>query len=184
MSESCEKLVESAKKGDVEAFDKLVFLHQDRVYALAYRILGNADDSADIQQETFVRAWRNLCKFRQEAQFSTWLHRITVNLCLSFRRRKSSISEEPFAEDAHSRSAPSDLLACQEKTEPLAALRRVLAAMPAHHRILLVLRDMDGYSFPEIAEILGCSVASARTRLCKARGILRARMRPYIVEED
>ena len=184
LSESCEKLVESAKKGDVEAFDKLVFLHQDQVYARAYRILGNAEDSADVQQETFIHAWRNLRKFRQEAQFSTWLHRIAVNLCLSMRRRKGYMSQESLVEELHIQSATLNPAACHERAEALAALRRVLAGMPTHYRILLVLRDMEERSFREIAEILGCSVASARTRLCKARNMLRARMRPYIVEED
>mgnify|MGYP003768735877 CR=1 FL=1 len=87
LSESCENLVELAKAGDVRAFEALVPLHQDRVHALAYRMLGNAEDVADVQQETFVNAWRNLRKFRRESQFSTWLHRITVNLCLSRIRR-------------------------------------------------------------------------------------------------
>ena len=179
MSELDEKLVQSAKGGNVEAFDNLVSLHQERVHALAYRILGNLDDAADVQQETFVRAWQNLRKFRGEAQFSTWLHRIAVNLCLSMKRRRNPAADESFAED---RYVPHTAVACPEKTETIAVLRRVLAAMPAHHRILVVLRDMEGRSFEEIAGVLGCSAASARTRLCRARRLLRDRMRPYIEE--
>ncbi|MDO8684035.1 MAG: sigma-70 family RNA polymerase sigma factor [Armatimonadota bacterium] len=75
-----EELVSQAQAGSLAAFNELVARHQERVHALAYRILGNAEDAADIQQETFVRAWTKLGKFRQQAAFSTWLHRITVNL--------------------------------------------------------------------------------------------------------
>ncbi len=177
MSKSDESLVQSAKRGDVEAFDKLVALHQERVHALAYRILGNLEDAADVQQETFIRAWRNLRKFRGEAQFSTWLHRITVNLCLSMKRRRHPLAGESFVEGAY---VGHGAVACREKTETIATMRKVLAAMPAHHRILVVLRDMEGRSFEEIAEILQCSVESIRTRLCRARRMLRERMRPYI----
>jgi RNA polymerase sigma-70 factor (ECF subfamily) len=173
----CENLVELAKDGNSIAFDQLIAQHQERVYALAYRILGNPDDAADIQQETFVRAWQHLRKFRRDAAFSTWLHRITVNLCLSMKRRKDYAPHEQWDEDIHT---PDSGAACPERTEEVIALRRVLAAMPGHHRVLIVLRDMEERTFEEIADILGCSVISARTRLCKARALLRERMRPYL----
>ena len=173
----CENLVELAKDGNSIAFDQLIAQHQGRVYALAYRILGNPDDAADVQQETFVRAWQHLRKFRQDASFSTWLHRITVNLCLSMKRRKDYAVHEQWDENVHT---PDSGTACPEQTEAVIALRTVLAAMPGHHRVLIVLRDMEERPFEEIADILGCSVVSARTRLCKARSLLRERMRPYL----
>jgi RNA polymerase sigma-70 factor, ECF subfamily len=174
----CENLVELAKDGNSIAFDQLIAQHQERVYALAYRILGNPEDAADIQQETFVRAWQHLRKFRHDASLSTWLHRIVVNLCLSMKRRKDYAVHEQWDEDIH--TPGSGASACPERTEEVIALRRVLAAMPGHHRVLIVLRDMEGRSYDEIAGILGCSVESVRSRLCRARGILRERMRPYL----
>ncbi|MCX6377628.1 MAG: sigma-70 family RNA polymerase sigma factor [Armatimonadetes bacterium] len=173
-----ENLVELAKAGSVEAFDRLVALHQGQVFALAYRILGNRDDAADAQQETFVRAWQHLRSFRQDAAFSTWLHRITVNLCMSAKRRRNCATYEYQPEHTAEHSTSSNPGQAAE------ALRRVLGAMPAHYRVLVVLRDVEGRSFEEIAHILRCSVGSARARLCRARSILRERMRPYIREED
>lgn len=173
-----DNLVQLAKGGNAVAFEQLISQHQDRVYALAYRILGNPEDAADIRQETFIRAWRCIRGFRQDASFSTWLHRITVNLCISLKRRRDYVVHEPLEEE----SQPAASVACRERTEEIIALRRVLAAMPDHHRVLIVLRDMEGRSYEEIAGILGCSVESVRSRLCRARGILREKMRPYLEE--
>jgi len=177
LTQVSENLVGLARAGDTSAFDRLVSMHQREVYALAYRILGNAEDAADIQQETFVRAWRNLRRFRQDAAFSTWLHRIAVNLCLSAKRRKSLVQCDIPPEELASQSVGPNPGA------DVAALRRIIGSMPAHHRVLIVLRDLEGRSFEEIAGMIGCSVGSARSRLCKARGMLRERMRPYLEEE-
>lgn len=184
LNNSIGDLLARARSGDLKAFDELVGIYQDRVYALAYRLLGDYDDATDARQETFIRAWRNLKGFREGAEFSTWLHSITVNLCLTWKRKNDRRStHEALPEDladARARSPIADL----EESETLLAVRRVLGAMPSHYRVLIVLRDMEGRSFEEIAAILGCSVASARMRLCKARNMLRERMRPYITEED
>jgi RNA polymerase sigma-70 factor (ECF subfamily) len=167
----------------LEAFDELVSAHQARVYALAYRIMGNPEDASDVQQETFVRAWRSLGKFRKDAEFSTWLHRITVNLCISMKRRKDYQSTEPLCEDRLSASVDSGGIACLEKTDVATTVRKVMAALPAHYRALLVLREVEGRCFEEVARILGCSEQSARSRACKARKLLRERIRPYLEEE-
>ena len=177
--ELCDDLVALAKAENHEAFDRLVALHQERVYALAYRILENADDAADVQQETFIRAWQSIRRFRQDAAFSTWLHKITVNLCISKKRRKQLDCVNIDDETIGSIPAPS-----QEEPEAVAALKKVLASMPVHYRVLIVLRDLEERPFEEIAQVLGCSVESARVRVCKARKLLRDKMRPYLAEED
>lgn len=182
MVESHENLVGLATGGDVRAFDALVSAHQDRVYALAYRMLGDSEDAADIQQETFLKAWRNLRAFRGESQFSTWLHRITVNLCLSRKRRKG-LNVEPLEDHTFLQSPEPGPVACLERTETAATVRRVIDAMPGHYRVLIVLREMEDRSYEEIAGILDCSVESVRTRLHKARKLLREKIRPYIEEE-
>lgn len=178
MVESCTDLVGMAKSGDIKAFDELVALHQKRVYELAYRMLGNAEDAEDVQQETFVRAWRNLRRFRQDSAFPTWLHRITVNLCISWKRRTDLSYTDEFQ---HTGPSPVE---CLERTEAVVTLRKILAVMPAHYKVLIVLRDLEERPFEEIAQIIGCSVESARTRLCRARNLLRDKMRPYLAEED
>jgi len=178
LADSDKELVSRAQAGDLQAFDALVSIHQARVFALARRMLSNDDDAADVQQETFVRAWRSLRKFRCDAEFATWLHRITVNLCLTRRRRETAVENSYFA-DAVSGAEPS-AAAMLEKAELAAETRKALAEMPANHRVLIVLREIEGRPFEEIARILGCSESSARTRACRARNMLRQKMKPYL----
>lgn len=183
MSNSDAELVARAQAGNLDAFDELVSIHQSRVYALARRILGNDDDAADAAQETFVRAWRSLRKFRRDSELATWLHRITVNLCISRKRRREPVLV-PFDEDIAllRREAPAEPgpVQCLERAETALMLRQVIAAIPAHYRVLLVLREIEDRPFEEIARILGCSEQSARTRAFRARRMLRERMRPYL----
>jgi RNA polymerase sigma-70 factor (ECF subfamily) len=178
-----EELVASAQSGNMKAFDTLIGLHQERVFALAYRILGDAEDAADVQQETFVRAWQSIKSFRAYAAFSTWLHRIAVNRCLSRKRRKQIEFVEPLNDELLRHSVEPVGTACLERAETGAIVRKIVAALPAHYGALIVLREIEERSFDEIAEILGCSVQSARTRLSKARKLLRERLEPYVAEE-
>lgn len=176
-------LVAQARAGSLEAFDRLVSMHQARVHALAYRFLGDEDEAADVQQDTFVRAWRSLRRFRQEAEFATWLHRITVNVCLSRRTRKRRNAEVPLSDVSEPR-CESGGVSCLVAAETALTVRRVLDGLPSHYRALVVLREIEGRSFEEIGQVLGCSPASARTRASKARIMLRERLRPYIEEEN
>lgn len=176
-------LVARAQSGSVEAFDELMALHQARVYALARRMLGDRDDAADVQQETFVKAWRSLRGFRGDAEFSTWLHRIAVNLCLARKRRREVAVDGEFIEDRVGEAGESPV-ACMQRAETAARFRQVLTGMPAHYRALIVLRVIEGRSYEEIAQLLRCSVESARSRAYQARNMLRERMRPFLAEEE
>jgi len=177
------QLLSDARAGDLAAFDELVARHQARVFRLAYRMLMNREDAADVQQETFIRAWWRLPRFREDAAFATWLHKIVVNLCVS-RKRVRNIEVQVDGDWDAVPSASDSAPACVEKAETRTLVRKVIAAMPAHYRVLIVLRDMEERSFEEIAAILDCSVTSARMRTCKARRIFRERMLPYLAEED
>ena len=178
------ELVSQAQKGSRAAFDELVSRHQQRVYALAYRILGAAEDASDIQQETFIRAWLSLKKFRGQAAFYTWLHRITVNLCLSRKRKlSSSVEVLPFDENIRQSVEPG-VATCAQSVETTVMVRAALSTVPAPCRALLVLRDIEGRPYEEIARIVGGSIESVRTRLSRARKMLRERMRPYLEEEE
>lgn len=176
-------MVARARDGDLEAFDNLVSMHQDRVFTLAYRILGNAEDAADVQQETFVKAWQSLKKFRQDSTFSTWLHRITVNLCLSWKRKTKPMQLDIRIEENLVDREESGITSL-EKAETAAIVRKVLNAMPMQHKTLIVLREIEERPFEEIAEILGCSINSVRSRLSKAKKLLRERLKPYLSEEE
>jgi len=103
-----------------------------------------------------------------------------VNLCLSRRQRRETAVEDSFFADSLSHSAGPVADATLERAELAAELRKVMAGMPAHFRVLIVLREIEGRPFGEIAQVLGCSEPSARTRACRARGMLRERMRPYL----
>ena len=173
------ELVSQAQAGDTTAFDELVARRQERVFALAYSMLGSPDDAADVQQETFLRAWNKLKSFRGDSAFSTWLHRITVNLCLS-RKRRRSLVDETVAFDEETHAAHED---CIGAADTAMAVAKALAELPARYRALIVLREIEGRPLDEIAQITGGSVASMRTRLCRARKLLREKLRPYLEEE-
>ena len=172
-------LVGLAKNGSTEAFDALVEAFQGQVYALAYRILGNAEDARDVQQETFIRAWRSLGALRDHTAVKAWLLRITVNLCRS-RRSRNDIC----LDDVEAVSGAHDLSRGMERSELAANVRRVIAGMPFNHRLLLVVRLVEDRPFDEIAGILGCSQHSARARFWLATKMLRGRMRPYLDDQN
>jgi RNA polymerase sigma-70 factor (ECF subfamily) len=180
LSESDSELIERALAGSREAFDGLVALHQDRVFKLAYRILGNREDAADVQQETFLNAWRSLGRFRGEASFATWLHRITVNLCLCRKRRKNW-NEAAYSDDVLSDEVDTR---CADRSDTALVVRKTLMGLPKHYRAFIVLREIEERSFDEIAQVMGCSVQSARMRASKARKILRERLAPLLSEEE
>lgn len=177
------ELVARAQSGDLSAFDGLINLHQDRVFALAYRMLGNSEDASDAQQETFIQAWKHLHRFRGDAALSTWLHRITINVCLSRKRRPQPVQLEPAVEEKLSLANQSASTACLVSAETALMVRKVIDGLPPHYRAIVVLREIEERSFEEVAQVLGCSPASARTRASKARKLLRERLQPYLSEE-
>jgi len=174
-------LVSAAQAGDVSAFDQLVSRHQERVFTLAYHIFGNAEDAADVQQETFLRAWTKLRDFRGQAAFATWLHKITVNVSISrkrkFRRFFSLGQDETPACDAD----PTD---CQERLVNAVVVRELLADIPVSHRTLLVLREVEGMSIKEIADVTGSSVDAVRKKLWRVRKLFGERLRRRLLEDE
>jgi RNA polymerase sigma-70 factor (ECF subfamily) len=169
-------LVVRASKGDVEAFRHLVREHSGLVYRLALRILG-PQDAQDASQEAWIRAWRNIENFRGDSAFSTWLYRITVNTCLSLRRKESrrkereySSDELPFLPEPTGGDADPEVavLSGQQRKELLAALEHVRA----EHRAALVLRHMEGLSYAEIAEVLDVPEGTAKGWVSRGRAAM------------
>ena len=179
-------LVVAARDGDRDAFEQLVLATSSDTYSLAHRLVGNDDDARDVVQEAYLRAFRGIQRFRGDAQFSTWLHRITANCAATHLGRRLRHRHEELGEDdaladpcpAHDPStvAESHLLRDRVTAE--------LAELPPRLRAVVVLRDVYDLPHDAIAAELGISVAAAKVRLHRARKRLRERLFPLPGEEE
>lgn len=178
------------------SFERLIRRHEDRVYCLSLRLLGDPDRALDVTQETFVRALQGLKDFRGESTFSTWLCRIAINLCYSERRRDGrrrlrnlgELLDDPSAEP-RGRSLLLDDRArepieASESRELGALVREAVASLEEELRFVVVLRDLEQLSYEEVAAALEIPVGTVRSRLHRARDVLRQRLRRWIREED
>jgi len=177
------ELVSQAQAGNVEAFDELMRKHNQRVYVLARRMLGNVEDAADVHQEAFLLAWRNLKRFRGDSEFSTWLCRITMNLCLSRKRLKSATCKHVSFDEELVGHSEGGLDADLARREMVIAARQILESLPANYRALLILRELEGRSYQEIAEIMDCSLDTVKTGLRRARKMALEKAAPEIDRE-
>jgi RNA polymerase sigma-70 factor, ECF subfamily len=178
-----------AQTGDAAAFEHLYQLHSRRVYALCLRMVGNPADAEDLMQEAFLQLFRKIGTFRGESAFSTWLHRMTVNVVLMRLRKKSlpvdSLEEtlEPEAENAGPKrdvGAPDlRLSGAVDRVN----LERSIEKLPPGYRSVFVLHDVQGYEHNEIAGIMGCSVGNSKSQLHKARTRLRELLQEEIREQ-
>lgn len=175
------ELVEKARRGDQAAFERLVRDNQNKVYSLALRFTGDREEAADLAQEAFVRAWRGLGSFQGESSFSTWVYRLTANVCIDYLRKKTrreavepAVSlDDPsgaWAEPADWEQDPQRRL---EQSERGRALARGLARLPGWQRQALVLRELAGLSYQEIGEKLGLDMGTVKSRIARARLNLR-----------
>lgn len=174
MSSDPRQLIARFKAGDNAAFEGLVRLYQDRVYSLCRHLLGNAHEAEDAAQDSFIKAYRHLRHFTPNASFYTWLYRITVNTCHDYRKR-------PFFASLFSRSAEGeDFLAWEmpdelsperlyESKEMGQALQHALQKLSLKLKTVLVLKEMEGLSYEEIAEVLDISLGTVKSRLSRAR---------------
>lgn len=168
------ELIERAQSGDRAAFAALLREHQDGVYTLARRLVGDPHLASDVAQETLIRAWRALPRFRGEAKFSTWIYRITVNTAWTHKKRaKRHLSAS--IDDHLDLAAPIDAEhpeVAGEILELRGRLRLALDRLPDHQREVVVMKDIYGWSHFEIAESMGISVTAAKVRLHRARARL------------
>ena len=170
-------LVEQVKQGDSSAFEALVLDNQTKVYNLALRMVGNPDDAFDMSQEAFIKAYNSISGFRGESRFSVWLYRLTSNVCLDFLRaegRKSHGSltfagddeEDKELEIPDERFSPEAML---EKSQLREAVHRGLSQLPPDYRSILLLREIDGLSYDEIALALSLEEGTVKSRIFRAR---------------
>jgi RNA polymerase sigma-70 factor, ECF subfamily len=168
-----------AQAGNAAAFEFLYQLHGRRVYALCLRMVGNPADAEDLMQEAFLQLFRKIGTFRGESAFSTWLHRMTVNVVLMRLRKKSLPTdslEETLEPDAENSAPKRDVGAPDLRLTGAVDrvnLERCIEKLPPGYRTVFVLHDVQGYEHNEIADIMGCSVGNSKSQLHKARTRLR-----------
>ena len=170
--------IEKAKQGDAQAFQSLYDRHKRRVYSLCLRMTANTAEAEDLTQEAFLQLYRKIATFRGESAFSTWLHRLSVNVVLMHLRRKSlpvvSLEEsvQPGEDDTPKKDFGAEDVALAGSIDRL-QLERAIEALPPGYRSIFVLHDVEGYEHNEIAGMLECSIGNSKSQLHKARMKLR-----------
>jgi len=168
-------LIKKCQEGREDAFRELMEKYQRRVYWIAYNMLSNYDTAREIAQEAFIRVFRNIARFDVKKNFYTWLYQITVNLCID-RMRKLSHGKTVDIDGLGGLAdpGPRDPAETGERTETRARVHVALDRLPPKYKAVLTLRDIQGFSCEEIAEIVGCTNATVRWRLHRARKLFRA----------
>ena len=172
-------LLQKAQEGDRTAFEALITLHSPRVFNLALGYTGRHHDAEEITQTVFWKVWNALPQFRGGASFSTWLYRLTLNACTDHYRREKkrrgdlSLDDPDLAPLRDTAPSPEEILLQREEQ---AILRKALAELPEQHRVILVLRDMDGLDYKESAQVLDLEMGTVKSRLARARRALRDKL--------
>ena len=183
------EVVTRAQAGDHEAFAQLYSLHKRRVYSLCLRLVGNVVEAEDLTQEAFLQLHRKIATFRGDSAFSTWLHRLAVNVVLMQLRKKGlsliSLDEamEATPDDGPGRSFGGPDLTLMGTIDRL-ALERAVADLPAGYRLIFILHDVEGFEHNEIASMLDCSIGNSKSQLHKARLKLRDALRAQRRQEE
>jgi RNA polymerase sigma factor (sigma-70 family) len=161
--------VAAAARGDRGAFERVYRQHADRVYSLCLRMLGDRVLADEVTQDVFVRVWQKLPGFRGESAFSTWLHRVAVNVILS-RRKTSGVQQDRLADEDALDSAPSAPVSVGERID----LEAAIGQLPKGARTVFVLHDVEGFTHEEIGEQLGITPGGSKAQLHRARLLLRS----------
>ncbi|HZT70852.1 MAG TPA: sigma-70 family RNA polymerase sigma factor [Terriglobia bacterium] len=171
------QLIARAQRGDEEAFAALFETHKRRVYSLCLRMIGNPTEAEDLTQEAFLQLFRKISTFRGESAFSTWLHRLAVNVVLMHLRKKG-LNQISLDETENSQGEPIKRDYGDEDRRLVGSidrigLNRAIAELPPGYRTVFILHDVEGYEHNEIAEIMNCSIGNSKSQLHKARLKLR-----------
>jgi RNA polymerase sigma-70 factor (ECF subfamily) len=180
-----EQLVRLARDGSRDAFEELVRRHADRLYVVVLRFTGDPTQAEEVVQEAFLRAWRGIARFQGRSQFFTWLYGIGLNEARRHASRKPRPALVPLEEGALERTpdlrqAPEP---CAEQRDLRAALERAVRALPPKYRAPLILRDVEGLSTEQAAEIMGLKEAAFKSRLHRARLAVRDAVRGQVGEQ-
>jgi RNA polymerase sigma-70 factor (ECF subfamily) len=182
MASTDEELVARSVGGDLDSFNQLVLRWERPIYALAYRVIGREEDARDVCQETFLRAFRALGGFKGQAKFSSWLYRITLNLCRDWirRERRQPLAQTPEGVDLVELAGESETTESVEelvaRKEIGAAVAKAMALLPEEQRTAIVLKEYHGLTFQEIADMLDCPLSTVKTRLYQGLTVLRRQL--------
>jgi len=189
VSDKEKDLLLKARNGDVKAFETIIEDYQKKVFNIALRMIGNHDDASELAQEVFIRIFKSLKNFKGESSLSTWIYRITTNVCLDeLRKRKNknivSLDEDVKQDDGEikrqvedARPTP-DVIA--EKNEVRRVVKEAILSLPEDQRTVIILRDIQGFSYDEIAKIMNCPEGTVKSRINRSRQILRDRLKPKL----
>jgi len=186
------EIVKSAANGDIGSFEQIVLMYQDKVYSLSLKLTGSAQDAEDLAQEVFVKAYRHITSFRGDSDFGTWLHRIALNTWLNQKRKKQpsmafSLDEPIHSDDGEIKREIPDL--SQEPEGVLLSfqmsekLQRAVEGLPKDQKATLLLREVEEYTYEEIARMMDCSVGTVKSRLARARNALRISFNGYKAQD-
>lgn len=191
-------LVERACSGDLDAYRELVERYQQRVQAVAMGIMGNFSDAEDVTQEAFVKAFRNLRSFRRQSSFYTWIYRITYNLAIDekrkrFRHCETSTDDNEAIDRGMQRASQENTLHVVKESSPDEYLRglelkgqvdQAMQELSHEHRAVIILREVEGLSYSEISDVVGCSKGTVMSRLHHARKRLQQALNQIFADED
>ena len=184
------EIVRRVQAGDVAAFDKLILKYRERVYGIIYNMTSSREDTADLTQDSFIKAFQSIQRFGGQSSFFTWLYRISINSTLSHLRKsrlrsffslESVNADEPVSKEII--AALTDKTGVERDTfvrELQEILNDAMQKLSTNHRTVVTLYEIDGLSHQEIAEVMNCSVGTVRSRLHYAKQLLQAEMQPYM----
>lgn len=176
------ELVNSSVAGDIMAFEELVRRYEKKVFTIAFRMTGNREDAADLTQEAFIKAYRALARFRGDAAFQTWLYHIIANVCRDELRKKSraftlSLDYDKTLENgiihrevADNAPGPDVFLENKEVGE---SIQKAIDSLGLDYRMTLIMREIQGFSYEEISDVLNCSIGTVKSRLSRARAAVK-----------
>ena len=163
------ELVGLCQKGDTDAFDRLFYKYRDKIYRTAFRMINNQEDALDLTQEIFLKAYKNISKYNFKSEFSTWLYRLAINLCIDeLRKRKNSneVLMDSIPENLIYSDTPEDIILSEEQES---LIWKALDLLKEKERVVIVLREMEGLSYEEIANTLKCSMGRVKSRIHESR---------------
>lgn len=179
-------LVRRARQGDEAAFGEIVMMYQQRVYSVAYRFVQNADEAQDLSQQAWIKAWTRLASFKGQSAFFTWMYRVVSSVCLDHLRKKKRRAERELLDGIEPNREAGAELAASATSRPDRELERreireqfaeALKILSPEHRMALIMREVDGCSYDEIARAMKCRKGTVMSRIFYARKNLRAKMK-------
>lgn len=186
MEEQEKLLVSRSQKGDISAFEELIYNYEKKAYNIAFRIMGNEEDAKDMTQEAFIKIYKSIGNFRGESTFSTWLYRIVTNVCLDELRKRKKNSTIPLEmnietekgnavlELSAEKETPEDIY---EQVEKKHMIQSAISSLADDYKTVIILRDVQGFSYEEIATMLNCSLGTIKSRINRARNLLKDKLR-------